>query len=80
LLDEVDAALDDANVVRFTRLVKAMTEKTQFFFISHNKVTIEMGEYLIGVTMNEPGVSRLVSVDIEKAMTLAGVAGADTAG
>lgn len=72
LLDEVDAALDDANVVRFTRLVKAMTEKTQFIFISHNKITIEMGEHLIGVTMNEPGVSRLVSVDIEKAMSLAG--------
>ena len=72
LLDEVDAALDDVNVSRFTRLVKAMADKTQFIFISHNKITIEMGEYLIGVTMNEPGVSRLVSVDIEKAITLAG--------
>jgi chromosome segregation protein len=72
MLDEVDAALDDANVVRFTRLVKAMSDKTQFIFISHNKITIEMGEHLIGVTMNEPGVSRLVSVDIEKAMSLAG--------
>lgn len=72
LLDEVDAALDDVNVSRFTRLVKIMSEKTQFIFISHNKITIEMGEYLIGVTMNEPGVSRLVSVDIEKAMSLAG--------
>lgn len=72
LLDEVDAALDDANVLRFTRLVKSMTEKTQFIFISHNKITIEMGEYLIGVTMNEPGVSRLVSVDMEKAISLAG--------
>lgn len=71
LLDEVDAALDDANVHRFTRLVKVMAEKTQFLFISHNKITIEMGEHLIGVTMNEPGVSRLVSVDIEKAMSLA---------
>ncbi|MCL5272843.1 MAG: hypothetical protein M1486_06020 [Gammaproteobacteria bacterium] len=71
LLDEVDAALDDANVLRFTRLVKAMADKTQFLFISHNKMSIEMGEYLIGVTMNEPGVSRLVSVDIEKAMSLA---------
>jgi len=70
LLDEVDAALDDANVVRFIRLVKVMAEKTQFIFISHNKVTIEMGEQLIGVTMNEPGVSRLVSVDIEKAMKM----------
>lgn len=70
LLDEVDAALDDANVLRFTRLVKSMAEKTQFIFISHNKITIEMGEHLIGVTMNEPGVSRLVSVDIEKAMNM----------
>lgn len=73
LLDEVDAALDDANVLRFTRLVKTMSEKIQFLFISHNKITIEMAEHLIGVTMNEPGVSRLVSVDIEKAMSLAGV-------
>lgn len=72
LLDEVDAALDDANVVRFTRLVRAMAGKTQFIFISHNKITIEMGEQLIGVTMNEPGVSRLVSVDIQKAISLAG--------
>lgn len=72
MLDEVDAALDDANVVRYTRLVKAMADKTQFIFISHNKISIEMGEHLIGVTMNEPGVSRLVSVDITKAMDLAG--------
>lgn len=72
LLDEVDAALDDANVLRFTRLVKAMAEKTQFIFISHNKITIEIAEHLIGVTMHEPGVSRLVSVDIEKAISLAG--------
>lgn len=72
LLDEVDAALDDANVIRFTRLVKAMADKTQFIFISHNKITIEMGQHLIGVTMSEPGVSRLVSVDIEKAISLAG--------
>lgn len=72
LLDEVDAALDDANVLRFTRLVKAMADRTQFIFISHNKITIEMGEQLIGVTMNEPGVSRLVTVDINKAISLAG--------
>jgi chromosome segregation protein len=70
LLDEVDAALDDVNVARFTRLVKVMADKTQFIFISHNKITIEMGQHLIGVTMNEPGVSRLVSVDIERAMSL----------
>jgi len=70
LLDEVDAALDDANVARFTRLLKSMADKTQFMFISHNKITIETGEHLIGVTMNEPGVSRLVSVDIEKAISM----------
>lgn len=70
LLDEVDAALDDANVLRFTKLVKMMTSKTQFIFISHNKISIQMAEHLIGVTMNEPGVSRLVSVDIEKAISL----------
>ncbi len=70
LLDEVDAALDDANVARFTNLVKAMSNRTQFIFISHNKITIEMAEHLIGVTMNEPGVSRLVSVDIEKAINM----------
>jgi chromosome segregation protein len=52
--------------------VKAMADKTQFIFISHNKISIEMGEHLIGVTMNEPGVSRLVSVDIDKAISLAG--------
>ncbi len=72
MLDEVDAALDDANVIRYTRLVKSMSEKTQFIFISHNKIAIEMGEHLIGVTMNEPGVSRLVSVDIAKAIDMAG--------
>lgn len=70
MLDEVDAALDDANVLRFTHLVKSMADKTQFIIISHNKISIEMGEHLIGVTMNEPGVSRLVSVDIEKAMSM----------
>lgn len=72
MLDEVDAALDDANVIRFTNLVRTMADKTQFIFISHNKITIEMGEHLIGVTMNEPGVSRLVSVDIAKAIDMAG--------
>lgn len=71
MLDEVDAALDDANVVRYTRLVTSMAKNTQFIFISHNKISIEMAEHLIGVTMNEPGVSRLVSVDIEKAIGMA---------
>ena len=73
LLDEVDAPLDDANIGRFCDLVKIMAEKTQFIFISHNKLAIEMGEHLIGVTMHEPGVSRLVSVNIQEAMSLAGV-------
>ncbi len=71
MLDEVDASLDDANVLRFIRLVKVMAENTQFIYISHNKLSIEMAEHLIGVTMNEPGVSRLVSVDVEKAISLA---------
>jgi chromosome segregation protein len=72
LLDEVDAPLDDANIGRFCQLVKAMSEKTQFIFISHNKLAIEMGEHLMGVTMHEPGVSRLVSVNVEEAVSLAG--------
>ena len=72
LLDEVDAPLDDANIGRFCQLVKAMAEKTQFIFISHNKLAIEMGDHLMGVTMQEPGVSRLVSVNMEEAVSLAG--------
>ncbi|EIC20068.1 chromosome segregation protein SMC [Thiorhodovibrio frisius] len=72
LLDEVDAPLDDANVSRFCQLVREMSARTQFIFISHNKVTMEIAEQLIGVTMHEPGVSRLVSVDIEDAARLAG--------
>ncbi len=73
LLDEVDAPLDDANIGRFCQLVKTMSQKTQFIFISHNKLAIEMGEHLMGVTMHEPGVSRLVSVNVEEAVSLAGV-------
>ncbi len=72
LLDEVDAPLDDANIGRFCNLVKVMAEKTQFIFISHNKLAIEMAKHLIGVTMHEPGVSRLVSVNVEEAISLAG--------
>jgi len=72
LLDEVDAPLDDANIGRFCELVKGMADKTQFIFISHNKLAIEMGEYLMGVTMNEPGVSRMVTVNVEEAVSLAG--------
>lgn len=71
VLDEVDAPLDDANVVRFCNLVRKMSEKVQFIFISHNKITIEMGKQLAGVTMHEPGVSRLVSVDVDEAISLA---------
>ncbi len=72
MLDEVDAPLDDANVGRFCALVKEMSERVQFIFITHNKVTMEMAEQLMGVTMNEPGVSRLVSVDVQEAAELAG--------
>ncbi len=71
ILDEVDAPLDDANVVRFCNLVREMSEKVQFIFISHNKLAIEMGQHLAGVTMQEAGVSRLVAVDMEEAIALA---------
>ena len=71
MLDEVDAPLDDANVTRFCELVKEMSDRIQFIFISHNKVTMEMAGQLMGVTMNEPGCSRMVSVDIDEAATLA---------
>ena len=67
MLDEVDAPLDDANVGRYARLVKAMSEKVQFIYITHNKIAMEKADQLMGVTMHEPGVSRLVSVDIEQA-------------
>lgn len=72
LLDEVDAPLDDNNVVRFCRLVKEMSENVQFIFISHNKIAIAMGQQLHGVTMREAGVSRLVSVDVDEAVQLVG--------
>lgn len=71
LLDEVDAPLDDANVTRFCSIVKEMSEKVQFVFITHNKVTMEMARQLTGVTMQEPGVSRLVSVDLDEAVHMA---------
>lgn len=71
MLDEVDAPLDDANVVRFCNLVKEMSVKVQFIVITHNKVTMEMMNQLMGVTMHEPGVSRIVSVDVEQAAVLA---------
>jgi chromosome segregation protein len=71
LLDEVDAPLDDPNTERFCDLVKQMSGQTQFLFITHNKITMEMAVQLIGVTMQEPGVSRIVEVDIEAAMEFA---------
>jgi chromosome segregation protein len=71
LLDEVDAPLDDANVARFCDIVREMSEKVQFVFITHNKVTMEMARQLTGVTMHEPGVSRLVSVDLDEAVEMA---------
>jgi len=74
LLDEVDAPLDEANVGRFSSLVREMSEKVQFIFISHNKATMEAATQLCGVTMNEPGVSRLVQVDLAEAAKLAGAA------
>jgi chromosome segregation protein len=70
LLDEVDAPLDDANTDRFCRLVQSMTNNTQFLFITHNKIAMEMAQQLIGVTMQEQGVSRIVAVDIDSAVRL----------
>jgi len=71
MLDEVDAPLDDANVERFCRLLKEMSQSVQFIYISHNKITMEIADQLIGVTMHEPGVSRIVAVDIEAAVAMA---------
>jgi chromosome segregation protein len=71
ILDEVDAPLDDANVNRFSKLIEEMSERIQFIFITHNKVTMEAARHLTGVTMNEPGVSRMVVVDIDEAVEMA---------
>jgi chromosome segregation protein len=71
LLDEVDAPLDDANTERYAKLVTTMSRETQFLFISHNKIAMEMAEQLIGVTMQEQGVSRIVAVDMESAVSMA---------
>jgi len=73
LLDEVDAPLDEHNVGRFCDIVKDMSSRVQFIFITHNKATMELASQLIGVTMNEPGVSRLVAVDVDEALRLAAV-------
>jgi len=66
LLDEVDAPLDDANTHRLFEMVASMSDKTQFVFISHNKIAMELADHLIGVTMAEKGVSRVVSVDLQE--------------
>jgi len=71
MLDEVDAPLDDANVGRYAKLVKEMSESVQFIYITHNKIAMEMAQHLMGVTMHEPGVSRMVSVDVDQAVELA---------
>ncbi len=70
MLDEVDAPLDEANVGRFCKMVKEMSEKVQFILITHNKTTMEMSDHLTGVTMHEPGVSRMVAVDVEEAVQM----------
>ena len=74
LLDEVDAPLDDANTERYAKLVTSMSRETQFLFISHNKIAMEMAQQLIGVTMQEQGVSRIVAVDMDAAASLAELA------
>jgi len=73
LMDEVDAPLDDSNTERFCTMVKKMSERTQFLYVSHNKITMEMAQQLIGVTMQESGVSRIVDVDMEAAVRMAEV-------
>ena len=73
LLDEVDAPLDDANVIRFCDLLKDMSDRVQFIYITHNKNTMEFANQLLGITMHEPGVSRIVSVDVDAAAELAAV-------
>ncbi len=73
MLDEVDAPLDDANVGRYARLVEEMSEHVQFIYITHNKIAMEMAHQLMGVTMHEPGCSRLVSVNVEEAAALAAI-------
>jgi chromosome segregation protein len=73
MLDEVDAPLDDANVGRYCEMLREMSDRIQFIFITHNKITMEIASHLTGVTMHEPGVSRLVAVDVDEAVKLAAV-------
>ena len=70
LLDEVDAPLDDANVERYSETLREMSDTTQLIFVTHNKITMESAEVLLGVTMSEPGVSRLVAVDVDEALEM----------
>ena len=70
LLDEVDAPLDDANVERYSQTLESLSEHTQLIYITHNKISMEKADVLIGVTMSEPGVSRLVAVDVDEAMEM----------
>ena len=72
-MDEIDAPLDDFNTSRFINMVEEMSNQVQFIFVTHNKISMEKSKHLIGVTMQEPGVSRLVTVDINEAMKLAAV-------
>ncbi len=72
MLDEVDAPLDDANAARFCNMVREMSDRVQFIFITHNKITMELANQLVGVTMQEPGVSRLVAVDVDTAVEMVG--------
>ena len=73
MLDEVDAPLDDANVGRYARMVEEMSAQVQFIYITHNKIAMEMAHQLLGVTMHEPGVSRLITVDVDEAAELAAI-------
>ena len=71
MLDEVDAPLDDINATRFVAMVEEMSDRVQFIFITHNKISMEKSDHLMGVTMQEAGVSRVVSVDVKEALKLA---------
>ena len=71
VLDEVDAPLDDINATRFVAMVEEMSDRVQFIFITHNKISMEKSDHLMGVTMQEAGVSRVVSVDVKEALKLA---------
>jgi len=72
MIDEVAAPLDDANVGRYAAMLKEMSDQVQFIYISHNKISMEAANQFMGVTMHEPGVSRLVTVDVNQAAELAG--------